>query len=385
MSKMLTTEEFIRRAREMHGDKYDYSKSVYSGSSNKVTITCLVHGEFEQLPLHHTKGNGCPLCAKESLLSDTSTFITRATQVHGGKYDYSKTNYSKSNEKVEIICPIHGVFTQLASNHLSGQGCPKCGRDDGAKARLLSREEFITKSKEIHGEKYDYSKVDYKGGATKVCIICPIHGEFWQWPTAHMQGHGCPDCSREKSKKLVCGVGINDYPLPIKRNGRHIQSYHIWQEMLSRCYTKRKGYKGATYDDCYVCQEWFYFSKFKEWFDEHYVEGWDLDKDILVKGNKIYSPNTCCFVPTSINVIVKGTQFHKTPCGVRPYKGGYKCEITKRGKNYAFYKFRTPEDAFLKYKTERENYIHELGEEYKDKLEPRVYDALMNYKIEITD
>lgn len=155
--------------------------------------------------------------------------------------------------------------------------------------------------------------------------------------------------------------------------------------MLSRCYTRRKGASANTYIDCYVCDEWLIFSNFKKWFDEHYVEGWHLDKDILVKGNKVYSPETCCFVPISINVIVKGTQFHKTLCGVRPYKGGYKCEITKRGKHYAFYKFRTPEDAFLKYKTERESYIHELGEEYKDQLEPRVYEALINYKVEIED
>lgn len=307
-------------------------------------------------------------------------FVAEAIMEHGDKYDYSLSEYVSAKKKVKIICPIHGIFEQTPSNHLSGQGCPQCSKERRANTRLIPKDEFINRFRSSHGSKYDYSKVEYKGNDVPVCIICPIHGEFWQRPHYHSKGGECPNCAREKSKKIVRGVGINDYPYPIKVNGENIQSYHIWQEMLSRCYKN----DSKTHSSCSVCDEWLYFSKFKEWFDEHYVEGWHLDKDILVKGNKVYSPQTCCFVPPVLNVIVKGTQFKKEMCGVSKYNGGYKCEITKRGKHYTFYKFRTPEQAFEKYKYEREKYIHELAEEWKDQIEPRVYEALMNYKIEIT-
>ena len=104
----------------------------------------------------------------------TEEFIKKAKEVHGDKYDYSKVEYKKAIEKICIICPEHGEFWQIPTNHLKGCGCPSCG---GNKKYTL--EIFIKKAREVHGDKYDYSKVDYKKASEKVCIICPKHGEFW--------------------------------------------------------------------------------------------------------------------------------------------------------------------------------------------------------------
>ena len=121
-------------------------------------------------------------------------FIEEANIRHDFKYDYSKTQYINKREKVCIICPIHGEFWQEASSHLKGCGCPKCGKESSQKRQSLNTEQFIERAKKVHGNKYDYSKTEYINSSTKVCIICPIHGEFWQRPTEHLRGRGCKKC-----------------------------------------------------------------------------------------------------------------------------------------------------------------------------------------------
>ena len=193
MSRKLTKEEFIQKAIARHGDKYDYSKVDYVNNSTKVTIICPIHGEFEQIPSDHLRGKGCPRCGGGIKLTKEE-FIQKAIARHGDKYDYSKVDYKGCRTKVTIICPIHGEFEQKPNNHLSGYGCPRCG--GGIK---LTKEEFIQKAIARHGDKYGYSKVDYINNSTKVTIICPIHGEFKQMPRDHLSGCGCPVC---KSSKL---------------------------------------------------------------------------------------------------------------------------------------------------------------------------------------
>ena len=126
MPKKLTVEEFIKRSREKHGDKYDYSKTIYSNKNTPVCIICPEHGEFWQKPEVHLMGCGCPKCAKNGVKLTNSEFIFKAQEVHGDKYDYSKTEYINAHKKVCIICPEHGEFLQEASAHLQGKGCPKC-------------------------------------------------------------------------------------------------------------------------------------------------------------------------------------------------------------------------------------------------------------------
>ena len=127
-----------------------------------------------------------------------SEFINKAKHRHGDKYDYSKVEYKGSRTKVCIICPEHGEFWQAAAAHLSGQGCPKCAIDAAAKRYNIGTDEFIRRAREVHGNKYDYSKVEYANNRTKVCIVCPEHGEFWQNPQKHLMGRVCPLCSSRK-------------------------------------------------------------------------------------------------------------------------------------------------------------------------------------------
>lgn len=127
----------------------------------------------------------------------TEIFINRAKQKHGDKYDYSKVEYVNNHEKVCIICPEHGEFWQTPNNHMKGINCPKCGTALGASKVSSNKSEFINKARMIHGDKYDYSKVEYINNKTKVCIICPKHGEFWQAPTNHLYGYGCVSCGHE--------------------------------------------------------------------------------------------------------------------------------------------------------------------------------------------
>lgn len=198
-----TNENFIEKANKVHQNKYDYSKVIYENSRAKVCIICPKHGEFWQTPYNHLHGHGCPKCGKENLSKKLSqkksgmeeTFMDKANKIHQNKYDYSKVKYINSKEKICIICPIHGSFWQIPNDHLSGKGCPKCAKIRLSLLRTSNNEKFKQKATKMHNSKYDYSKVNYINNKTKVCIICPIHGEFWQKPIHHLQGCGCPKCN----------------------------------------------------------------------------------------------------------------------------------------------------------------------------------------------
>jgi len=190
----VTTEEFIEKARKIHGNKYDYSKTEYTVSRNKVCIICPEHGEFWQSPYSHLQGAGCPKCIGRN--RTTEDFIKKAREVHGDKYDYSKVKYIAGKHKICIICPEHGEFWQKAESHLAGSGCPECNGHS-----KMTTDKFIQKARAVHGNKYDYSKVEYTSTDSKVCIICPEHGEFWQVPHSHLYGSGCPVCGHGFSKQ----------------------------------------------------------------------------------------------------------------------------------------------------------------------------------------
>ena len=197
----LNTDEIIQTFKKIHGDKYDYSKVQYVGSHTKVCIICPEHGEFWQRPNTHLNGCGCPECKKKSiccaLTKTQGQFIDEAHQVHGNKYDYSKVEYKNTETKVCIICPEHGEFWQTPHKHLSGQGCKKCGNKKKGNSLRDTKEQFILKARQVHGNKYDYSKIKYVNAITKVCISCPKHGEFWQTPAQHLCGDGCKECRKE--------------------------------------------------------------------------------------------------------------------------------------------------------------------------------------------
>jgi len=205
-NKKKDLERFISDAIKVHGNKYDYSKVKYINNTTKVCIICPEHGEFWQDPHNHLKGKGCPSCSKSIKRPQkytTQTFIAAAKEVHGDKYDYSETTYNGMNKKVKIICPEHGEFRQNPYIHINGTLCPKCAKEINAKSRRLTNIDFLKRAKEIHGDKYDYSKVKYVTAKNKVCIICPKHGEFWQTPDKHLQGNGCPKCTQPFSKNEI--------------------------------------------------------------------------------------------------------------------------------------------------------------------------------------
>jgi len=195
INKKLNTEEFIKKSREIHKNKYDYSLVKYVNANTKVKIICPEHGVFEQIPYSHLKGLNCLYCVKTI---DTKTFIEKSKKIHKNKYDYSLVKFNKSNIKIEIICPEHGIFKQTPNNHLCGFGCPSCAGN-----KKLTTKDFIKKSKKIHGNRYDYSLVEYKNANTKVKIICKKHGIFKQTPYKHLKNQGCPNCKNSKGETLI--------------------------------------------------------------------------------------------------------------------------------------------------------------------------------------
>jgi len=197
MGKRLTTKEFIQRAILIHQNKYDYNLVNYINGKTKVEIICKEHGIFEQIAESHLLGIGCPRCAGVQRLT-TEEFIQRAKLIHQNKYDYSLTNYINNKTKVKIICKEHGVFEQIANNHLNRNGCPICGGKEKS-----NTEEFIRKAKLVHRDKYDYNLVNYKNSKIKVKIICKEHSVFEQRPNDHLSSYGCPICSSSKGELQI--------------------------------------------------------------------------------------------------------------------------------------------------------------------------------------
>ena len=200
----LTKEDFIKRAIIQFGDKYDYTKVEYTGCEKKVQIGCKKHGVFEQTPSGHLRnGNGCKECTKEiagkNKILSTEQFIEKAIKKHGNTYDYSKVIYTKAIEEVIIICKQHGEFKQKASGHLTGHGCHICGVNSSRDAKIKTTKQIVEQAKQIHGDKYNYDKVNYKDNLEKITIICDSHGEFKQTASNHLQGQGCPTCGKEST------------------------------------------------------------------------------------------------------------------------------------------------------------------------------------------
>ena len=190
-----TTKEWIEKAIKVHGDKYDYSKTKYTKTDNKVIIICKIHGEFLQTAHHHLQNHGCRKCSKTYSYT-TKEWVEKATEVHGDKYDYSKTKYTKTDTKVIIICKIHGGFLQTPDSHINAKnGCKECSYITNGINLRKSQDEFIKQSREVHGDRYDYSKVEYEKSNEKVIIICKEHGEFKQIPSSHLQRQGCLKCA----------------------------------------------------------------------------------------------------------------------------------------------------------------------------------------------
>jgi hypothetical protein len=181
--------KFIEKANKKHNSFYDYSKVEYINSITKVEIICKEHGSFFVRPDAHVRKVGCSKC-NGGVKYTESEFIQKSKEKHNNFYNYDKVNYINSSTKVVIECPNHGEFEISPANHLIGQKCSSCSG-----VRKKSTDDFIKESVLIHGDKYNYNKVDYKNNRVKVIIECPEHGEFEQVPKEHLKGHGCKGCS----------------------------------------------------------------------------------------------------------------------------------------------------------------------------------------------
>ena len=194
----LTTEKFIERAIAVHGERFDYSNTVYIDFNSKLEIICLIHGNFYQLPNSHLRGHGCKKCAMELVQgknkSNTSEFIEKANLIHKNKYDYTQVVYEGNNKKVKIICFQHGSFLQTPGNHLANHGCDKCIKEELSKLLSSNTEDFIKKANIVHNNFYNYSEVIYKNTHKQVIVICNLHGSWLITPANHLTGYGCPTC-----------------------------------------------------------------------------------------------------------------------------------------------------------------------------------------------
>jgi len=187
-------EKFVKEALLKHGSKYDYSLVQFGPGISKVAIKCPYHGIFYQKPHKHVMGSGCKQCRR----MNTEQFVEKAKKLYGeDHYDYSNTVYVKSNLKVKIRCKKHDyLFESIPNNHLRNYGCYKCGLERIGAKRRKTTQDFVERSKKVHGNRYDYSLTDYQSSDKKVKIICPKHGEFFQTPSSHLYGKGCPICGK---------------------------------------------------------------------------------------------------------------------------------------------------------------------------------------------
>ena len=216
---------FLKRAHEIHDEKrkqaglppYDYSRTYFTKVTEKIEYDCPLHGPQIQLADSHIKGSGCKKCG--IILSSKNNiskneWIKLCHKVHDEKrkqaglppYDYSEIKYINSHNIVKnIICPIHGPFDQLANSHKRGHGCRKCGFESAGEKLFNTTNQAINNFQKIHGNKYDYSEMNYNGMNDYIYPICPIHGKFKVWATNHLQGTGCQKCDilKHRSSKEI--------------------------------------------------------------------------------------------------------------------------------------------------------------------------------------
>ena len=204
---MLSTFEWIEKIKLIFGDTYDYSKVNYKGINFKVTLICKYHGDFEKNPRDIIKGTGCPKCGfektKKSKVYTFDDIVNKANIIHKNKYAYPLQKVNGSKSKLKIICPIHGDFEQETASHLKGKGCKKCGYILTSTNLFSNTKDFIEKANIIHNSLYTYEKVNYINCSEKVEITCCKHGNFWQIPSNHLNGNGCPKCSTSKGELII--------------------------------------------------------------------------------------------------------------------------------------------------------------------------------------
>lgn len=242
----------------------------------------------------------------------------------------------------------------------------------------ITQEEFVERANRVHNNKYIYDKTVYVRANDKVIITCPVHGDFLQKASQHLSGRGCLMCSQLKGNQNSMD-GLCDV---INKKGDK-KSYQLWYAMLERC----KRYNA--YKNVVVCEEWKTFSNFKKWHDANYIEGYALDKDLFSNGSKIYSPDTCCYLPVGLNTLLglSKKQNNGLPLGV--YKSNtkscrYRVHLMHNRKRIHVGSFSTEEEAFAAYKSKKEDLIKQEAKilYQNGMISERVYNKLMTFEVQ---
>ena len=203
MSTITTATNFIEKAKGVHGNLYDYSKTVYLNAKTNMVITCNIHGDFLQKSNNHLRGQGCPKCGIKKCAKNISVpfeeFIKRANQKHCNKFQYVKDSYINMTSNMIIICPSHGNIQMTPISHCKSlHGCSKCGDISAGNKKLIPKEVFLEKCKQLHNNRYSYEYVKFNTTLDKIEIVCRKHGLFTQEANKHYHGAGCRKCADDK-------------------------------------------------------------------------------------------------------------------------------------------------------------------------------------------
>lgn len=219
---------FESKAHHVHGNRYRYHLAEVTHSKRKVDIECPDHGVFKQAPDHHLRGRGCPICARENRKTaakvSSEDFFAKASEIHEGFYDYSRSEFKGLNEKVSITCPVHGEFSTLARKHISEKrGCPDCGRVRTQYAQSVFFQDFFDAAVDRHGFAYSYVDVSLKYLSDEITVKCKEHGSFKVTASKHLHGVGCPKCRPGgSSPENEVAEYIESLGMTVVRNSRDI-------------------------------------------------------------------------------------------------------------------------------------------------------------------
>ena len=313
----------------------------------------------------------------------------------GSDCDFSlinKENYVDTHHPILVKCKHCGKVYPKTPHDLMRRGGHLCKRPT-----KITLEYFFGHLTEEQKEKYDYSLVkEIANGRSKISIICKRCGKvFEQEVRYHLRGQNCPYCwAKQKPqyghRKPLYGIGVLDVDYALNNDKITNLAYKHWHNIFLRCYSKSYQERNPNYIGCTIDERWHKFSAFKEWFVENYRDGYVIDKDLLVCGNKVYSPDACCVIPQEINCLIvtrhrKSGRFGKG-LSITP-KGKYIAFITKHNKTYNLGHFNTIEEAFATYKQGKISYVREVADAYyKDgKITKEVYDALYRYEPKFKD
>lgn len=264
-TRAIGLDEFIRRSKLKHGDAYNYSISEYKNSTTHIKFICnKCKNTIKQFPSNHMKGARCMHCYGTVRLT-TAVFVKRAKKVHGNAFDYSLTKYVRSSDKVTLRCVKHDrIFDQYPLSHLKGHGCTRCQEDLASSRLSMPYDELICKAKDVHDNKYTYGdNSDYKNASSKIDVLCDLHGWFRQGAKAHLHGNGCRQCGYDLSgynrtsfvglcKKNNNGNGLM-YVIHCKDHGESFYKIGITSRTVKKRFIS-KGHLPYDFTELYVIE-----------------------------------------------------------------------------------------------------------------------------------